>query len=418
MKNGKADIRISRKMADDVCAYYGTDKLSEAVQHCIKDALLKHALHTQSKRNWSPEQTLKSVEQDKTQKDQRVSVYLPNKVMEFLRAYYCSKAYITDTVTLRCCIYDVLNDAVSQWNLRAFDKLFYMVGQKNALMQGFLNECFEDIRNVYRIDGCAEPFTGTANVLLHTRASDAEFINDNSTDLINLLRVIRDYPYELKTKLMCLAIDKASFDNFRITLQKPFFLKSSKSALIHRAVIFFFCRYASYYGQGEHNRNISVNAYMRKLDCIYALSQRLQGVDIKKRDALYFAKNLVEDAENFLIYFDSPYICSEEYYRRNNAKHQAFSSHIALRNRVEELRSRHICVLSYRITASKSMEKKGIRSEMLQQKLDSLYLGRGFFYKLRQFNSGKGQIEILLATVPFAGSHPYTSTLAEMGVNA
>lgn len=418
MKNGKTDIRISCKMSEEICAYYGTNKLSEAVQHCIKDVVLKHAIHTQNKRHWSPEQTLKKMEQDKTPKDKRVSVYIKKESLEFLRSYYCRRAYITDTVTIRCCIYDVLNSAVNDRELQSSDTIFFMVGQKNARMQEFLNGCFNDIRSVYRIDGYAEPFAGTANVILHSNESDAEFASDNSVDLINLLRVIRDCPYELKTELMCLEIDKASFDNLKITLQKSFLLKSSKSVLIQRAVAFYFCRYASHYGKGESYRKISSESYMRKLDSIYPLSQRLQGVDIKKRDALYFSKTLMKDAENFLIYFDAPYICSEEHYVQNNARHQAFSAHIALRNRIQELRHHHICVLSYRITTSKSMKKKGISDEMLQRKLDSLYLNRGFHYKLRQFNKAKGQIEILLSTVPFAGSHPYTLPLTETEVNA
>lgn len=403
-------------MADNLCAYYGTDKLSEAVQHCIKDALLKHALHTQNKRHWSPEQTLKSVEQEKTPKDQRVSVYLPNQVMEFLRSYYCKEAYITDAVTIRCCVYDVLNNAVTSWKLQASDTVFYMLGQKNAQMQEFLNECFNEIRSVYKIDGYAEPFTGTANVLLHTSKYEEECINDNSHDLINLLRVIRDYPYELKLALMNLSVNTAIFNYFKAMLRKSFSFKASKSDLIQRAVAFYFCRFVTHYGDGMSYKEVSPITYMRKLDIIYGLSQRLQETKIKKRDAIYSSKVLMKEAKKFLIYFDAPYICSEEHYRRNNAKHQAFSAHTALRNRVQELRSRHVCVLSYRITASKSMQQKGISSEMLQQKLDSLYLGRGFFYKLRQFNSGKGQIEILLATVPFAGSQPYTLPLAEMGV--
>ena len=416
MKNRKVDIRMSSKMVGDICTFYRIEKPSEALQRCIKDAFLKHTMHTQNRRHWSPAQTLKLVEQDNAPKEERVSVYLPDMVMEFLQRYYCRKAFITNAVAVRCCVYDVLHNAVTNQTLRAHDKVFYMVGQKNPLMQEFLNECFEDIHSIYRIDGYAEPFTGSANVLLHSNEFDVEFINDNSTDLVNLLRIIRDYPYELKTELLSLEISKTTFDNLKTELHKVFRLKSSKSALIQRAVAFYFCRYSSHYGKGESYREISIDAYMRKLDCIYPLSQRLQCVEIKKSDALYFSNILTEDAEHFLVYFDAPYICSEEHYKQNNAKHQAFSSHIALRNRVQELRYRHICILSYRITASKSMKKKGISDVMLQRKLDFLYLNRDFHYKLKQFNNAKGQIEILLSTVPFTGSRPYTLPLAEMEV--
>ncbi|MCM1267484.1 MAG: DNA adenine methylase [Bacteroidales bacterium] len=356
------------------------------------------------------------VMRDTTPKNQRFSVYIEEEVLNFLRGYYCEKAYISDALTIRCCAFDVLHNAVTDWTLQNTEKIFYMVGQKNPEMLDFLNDCFDDIRSVYRIDGYAEPFTGTANVLLHAAEADAEFINDNSTDLVNLLRVIRDYAYELKVMLIKLSVNTQTFNSLNVKLQEHFCLKSSKSARIQRAVAFFFCRYITHYGAGTSYNGVSPASYLKKLDSIYSLSQRLQGVDIKKRDALYFAKVLMEDAETYLIYFDAPYICSEEYYKKNNAKHTAFSAHTALRNRVLELRQRHICVLSYRITSSESMKKRGINDETLQKKLDRLYLNRGFHYRLKPLKRTNEQVEILIATVPFTGSRPYTDPLAETEV--
>lgn len=412
----KVDLRISRQMAAEVCAFYGCIRLSEALQNSVRDAVLKHTMHTRNKRHWTPAETLALVEQDKNPKTQRVSVYLEEVVLEFLREYYCPKAYITDATTIRCCVYDTLNGAVTDWHLKPTDSVFYMVGQKNPQMQSLLNECFKDIHSVYRIDGYAEPFAGTANVLLHTGESDAEFLNDNSADLVNLLRTIRDYPYEFKAELLSMGTEHSDFDTYKKELEKPLHLKSPKSASIHRAALLWICRYCSNYGQGKHYRAITPDAVMKKLDSIYGISERLQGVDIKKRDALYFSRTLRDEAENFLIYFDAPYICSEKHYKHNNAKRKVFSAHTALRNRVQELRTRHICFLSYRITSSKSMKKKGISDEILCRELDRLYLNRGFHYRLKRLKNAKGQIEILLATEPFCESHPYNTALTETEV--
>lgn len=165
MRNKKVDLRISTQMAEKVCAFYGCTKLSEALQHCIKDAVLKHTMHTQNKRHWTPAETLKSVEQDRKPKTQRVSIYIEDVVLEFLRAYYSPDAYITYTAVIFCCVYDTLNGAATDWHLKPTDSIFYMVGQKNPQMQSFLNECFKDINSIYCVDGYAEPFADTANVL-------------------------------------------------------------------------------------------------------------------------------------------------------------------------------------------------------------------------------------------------------------
>lgn len=416
MKHGKADVRIGQNMQELICTFYETDNPAEALKRCIQDAFMKHALHIKKRRHWLPAKTLDMVMQDKAPKSRRFSVYVEEEVLEFLRTYYSPEAYISDALTIRCCVYDVLHGAVTDWTLQNSEKILYMIGQKNPEMQDFLNTCFDDLRSVYRIDGYAEPFTGTANVLLHTAESDAEFINDNSLDLVNLLRVIRDYPYELKISLTKLDINRQTFNTLKVKLQENFFLKSSKNTRIQRAVAFFFCRYITHYGAGTSYKGVSSAMYKKKLDIIHSLSLRLQDVDIKKSDALYFSKVLMEEAENYLIYFDAPYICSEEYYTKNNAKHTVFSAHTALRNRVLELRQHHICVLSYRITASKSMKKRGIYDETLQKKLDRLYLNQGFHYRLKPLKRTNEQVEILLATVPFSGSRPYTAPLTEVEV--
>lgn len=416
MKKGKVDLRISTQKAEEICRYCGCTRLSEALQNSVRDAVLKHTMHTQNKRHWTPAETLALVEQDKNPKTQRVSVYLEKVVLEFLREYYCPNACMTNTAAINCCVYDTLNGAVTDWHLKAKDSVFYMVGQKNPQMQSFLNECFEDIHSVYRIDGYAEPFAGTANVLLHTGESDAEFLNDNSADLVNLLRTIRDNPYELKAELLSLDTNRSAFGTYREELRKPLHLKASKSTLLRRAALFWLCRYLSYYGREDSYKATSRTAFMKKLDAIYGISMRLRGVDIKKRDALYFSQTLLDDAENFLIYFDAPYICSEEHYKQNNAKRKTFSGHTALRNRVQELRTRHICILSYRITSSKSMKEKGIDDETICRELDRLYLNRGFHFRLKRLKNTKGQIEILISTVPFCESHPYTTALSEREV--
>ena len=416
MRGKKCTIRTFSQTINQLCEYYNTTDVSLAFRCCVQDCILQQVLFTKNKRRITPAQTLKIVTKHKksTRTNTRLSIRLPRQAVDFLQDYYNAKSI---TETLHCCIHDVLEQVALDCSLKGTDKVMYMVGQKNVGMQDFLNKNFDDIRSIYRIDGYAEPFCGTANVLLHTTETDAEFLNDNSIDLVNLLRVIQKYPYELRLNLLLTPLNKDIFDDYKKLLEQPFTLKAKKSEQIARATMFYFCRYASVFGKGESfKRKHSIDGFRRRLDTIYPLSLRLQGVDIKKRDALYFAGTLCEDAENFLIYFDAPYLCSEEHYKVNNRKRTAFSSHVALRNRVTELRQKNICLLSYRITASDSMKKKGIEDADLQDILDKLYLNQGFWYKLKKFDNKKEQIEILISTVPFCGAKPYTTPMSEVEV--
>lgn len=416
MRNKKITIRTFSETINQLCDYYHTTEVSLALQHCVQDCILQQALFTKNKRRMTPAQTLEVVKKEKksTHTDARLSVRLPKQAVDFLQTYYGAKS-ITDT--LLCCIHDVLNHVAYNLSLKGTDKIVYMVGQKNAGMQDFLNESFDDIRSNYRVDGYAEPFCGTANVLLHTSESDVEFLNDNSVDLVNLLRTIQRYPDELRLNLLLTPLSIDTFNTFKKTLKQPFALKAKKAEQIARATAFYFCRYASVFGKGESFKSkTSADGYHRRLDSIYPLSQRLQGVDIKKRDALYFAEILSEEAENLLVYFDAPYLRSEEHYKVNNRKRMAFSAHAALRNRVEKLREKNLCLLSYRITASDSMKKKGIKDADLQVILDRLYLNQGFYYRLKKFDNKKEQVEILISTVPFFGAEPYITPMSEVEV--
>ncbi|MCM1209911.1 MAG: hypothetical protein NC309_13400 [Ruminococcus sp.] len=99
----------------------------------------------------------------------------------------------------------------------------------------------------------------------------------------------------------------------------------------------------------------------------------------------------------------------------NNQKRAAFKAHRSLRNQAEKLREAgHICLLSYRITAGKTQPESAGRQ--IRKHLDDLYMNRGFYYIPNPLENPKGQIEILLSTVPFDDSKPYTSPLTEKEV--
>ena len=368
-------------------------------------------LYTKCKRQQTPLMTLNNVKKHKKEcsADTRISVRIDIDILEYVKKYYSTDS---QTTAILCCIFDVLNNTAKNNTLTPRYSIIYMLGQKNPQMQEFLNSIFDDIKGNNAVERYIEPFTGTANVLLHSEKNDTELINDNSSDLINLLRVIQRYPFDLKFELLKLDVSKDTFDTLKQRMLLPFSLKSSKKDKIDRAVAFYFRRYASVYGMGEsYKKALTQKFFLRKLDTLSVISKRLENVTIKKNDALYFSKSLF-NSEHQLIYIDAPYIKSEEHYKMNNKKNTAFSSHTALRNKVEKLRKNNIYLISYRITASANMRKNDITDKSITKILDRLYCQRNYFYILKPLKATNGQVEILLSTHPFNGATPYTMPLS------
>lgn len=156
----------------------------------------------------------------------------------------------------------------------------------------------------------------------------------------------------------------------------------------------------------------------------------------KKSNALYFL-NKLENASNQLIYCDPPYLGTEAYYKNQNLKNEVFTSHTSLGNKVVELSKYNVCIVSYRVTASKGMawnnipsKEKPTKSEKnfrirqekrkvenkIKRKLDSLYLNKGFHIAFKTLKRTKHQVEIIISSEAFVGSKPYTTPLCKKEV--
>jgi len=410
MSKSKLTIRTTEELVKNVCTHYNEVNVSKAFRKCIKECILKQI--SVGGRKWSARETVEAtVAVREETADVRVTIRLERVAIQVLCEYY---GVDSATLAVHCGVFDTLCAATEEVSLKASQKIFYMIGQKNSEMQGFLNEIFSEVIGTFNLDGYVEPFCGTANVLLHKERCVREIICDNSEDMINLLQVMQKYPHELKLSLLSIEV---SLDNFLIgkeQLKSSFAFKDKAEKRIKRAAFFFFCRFASFYGKGESYREeINEKCYRRHLDSLYYIWRRLQGVKIVKNDAIYFLKKKKLHLKKCLIYFDAPYISSEDYYKMNNTKKRKFIAHQQIAELTRALRKENVCLLSYRMTASESMKKRGISDKLICTVLDQLYLNQGFFYVTKKLKK-KGQIEILLATVEFEGSKRYDSPLAEM----
>lgn len=97
--------------------------------------------------------------------DTRISIRIDIDILEYVKTYYSTDS---QTTAILCCIFDVLNNIAENHTLTPRYSIIYMLGQKNPQMQEFLNSIFDEIKSNNTIERYIEPFTGTANVLLHS----------------------------------------------------------------------------------------------------------------------------------------------------------------------------------------------------------------------------------------------------------
>lgn len=395
------------------------------VQRILNEAFLYCLNYKKANRKVSVNTIMKAEQNDHNKMDVRISFRLSDEMCIAFEDYYGK----TDNLSfaLRCAIRDLLSNNRRPKQLAPTEKVRCMIGQKNDEMTKLLKEIFNDIATRRTICGYHEPFTGTANVYLHVDTKCTAMLNDNSKQGCNLLNVIKLYPVKLKEEILSLTISE---DGFKRAKEELKHIKTTcKSKKIRAAALFFFLCNCSVRAKAESYSE--KESFLEMLDAISVEHERLQNAEIKNSNALYYLNKLT-NTTNQLIYCDPPYLGTEAYYRNQNSKNEVFTSHKSLCNKVIELSKNNVCIVSYRVTASKGMawnnipskkkptkSKKNFRirqekrkvEKKIKRQLDSLYLNKGFHIAFKTLKRTKHQVEIILSSEPFAGSKPYTSPL-------
>ena len=407
----KYTIRIQQELLDKISQHYATNEnlsTSEKLRLILNEAILHQAMFIKKRRRLSPQQTKLALKNAHAfcNPDTCISFRISDEIIHFLTIYY-GTSNITQAIL--CAIYDVINKTAVELPLGKTETIFFMLGQKNAMMLSDLLPIFDELTYTHQLDGYVEPFLGTANVILHTPIHAWELIADNSEDIVNLFCIIQKYPCELKVRLHNIPFTKSSFANHKALLNERFSLLSSVDKKIERAASFYFVKYASVFGQCQSMlANATQTSFMRKLDVLALISNRLQNAIIRKIDANYLLKNM-EQTKNSLIYIDAPYIGSEKCYAINNFKRASFQSHDALLKRIQKLSCENAIVISYRITASKSMARNGFPTSKVLHNINRLYYNQGFFYRLVTLKNN--QIEIILSNKRFKFANLYCNPI-------
>jgi len=433
-------VRLTSKILEDMKLYGKENYCNQdeelnitntiLIQKILDDAFLHCLNYKKANRKISVNTIMEAEKNDHENLDVRISFRLSDEMCIAFEDYYGK----TDNLSfaLRCAIRDLLSNNRRPEQLAPTEKVRCMIGQKNDEMVRLLNEIFNDIATRRTICGYHEPFTGTANVYLHVDTKCTAMLNDNSKHGCNLLKAIKYYPVELKKEILSLTI---SADGFKRAKEELKYIKTNcKNKKIRAAALFFFLCNCSVRAKAESYGK--KESFLEMIDVISVAHERLQNVEIKKSNALYYLNKLI-NTTNQLIYCDPPYLGTETYYKNQNSKNEVFTSHNSLCNKVVELSKNNVCIISYRVTASKGMawnnippkekptkseknfrirqEKRKVENKIKQQ-LDHLYLNKGFHIAFKTLKRTKHQVEIIISSEPFVGSKPYTSPLCKKEV--
>ena len=176
------------------------------------------------------------------------------------------------------------------------------VGGKQALFKPIIKRFPTD----YRSRTYVEVFGGGGTMMLNKERSVKEILNDRNGNLVNLYRVVREQPDELKERLTYVLNSRADY-----ILTKEQIEHGVYHDRVQWAADFYQLIKYSYAGKGSTFGG-NPRSMWAAFPLIDAVCARLQYVVIENQD---FEKNiLTHDSGSTIFYLDPPYFFTEDYY--------------------------------------------------------------------------------------------------------
>ena len=179
------------------------------------------------------------------------------------------------------------------------------MGGKQALYPTILQRFPPGFRNMMYV----EVFGGGGSVLLNKERSVREVLNDANGNLINLYRVVREHPEELKDRLLYVLHNR---EDFKLAQRR--LAQFPPADPIQRAADFYQIIRQSYAGNGKQFCTVARSMWAG-FPAIDRVAGRLQGVTLEIEDFETIFQRY--DSPNTHFYLDPPYFFTEDYYPGN-----------------------------------------------------------------------------------------------------
>lgn len=423
MKSTKYSFRENSDDLNKIKNFFNVDKENKAIHKSIKLVFLNSKYSCIN--TYSETEIKKFYSQKMQKKDKSITITLKDADMESLYLHYKLKkkknkkqyiAKFSPSEAIHCLVNEmsIIIDEVKDVS-NILKSMYYMLGQKNELMCSELNKIFAIAGK--NCNEYAEPFTGTSNVFFHLNSMFNKYsLNDLNTRTVNFLKVLRDNPTNLKLRLLNLELTKDKFNelkNYEVFVNDAD--NTNEVVDIDDAVAFFYTRYMSlrgnektFYSARSESNNAIAN-YRETVNRITALSEKLANVNITSIDAFKFIKKQLGNP-NLLLYVDSPYPYTEDYYnfidKKTGKKVKIQFNHKKLAELLLKFTGQF--VYSCRLTFSIGKKSKGYPDNEMVRTIDILYKNKDFYYKdVHLKGPAKGQIERIITNFDFEGATKY-----------
>lgn len=451
MKVSKKSIRIDKEIMLGVSEKFkpffndNFNVISVSIQYVFLYRILKCSSEKHKKKILESAKEIPS-----SKKVTRFCTY--DYLLDWLSQYYGTESI---THTVKCCLKEVelqteINESLmplinpkyhSDTSLKPMSRkkpICARPGNKSGNIGDWVVDIIEDIRNEHKCDKYSSVLCGTANEALHMPEYIDEYLNDNDKYMINLLTVIKNRPFDLIAKMTEVPVNKETHEKYLNMIYDSgdtpvkFYSDRNKERTLEKAMGYLYL-YLTAFRQNpkSFNSRCTDGVIKNRIPTIVSAAIRLQHTILKRTDCERFIKNLIkdhEDLDDFILYFDFPYIGTENYYhtskiqsegktnetneKNEEIKNLCLKLHTKFKKVVDKaIEAKAIVVISYRVTVGK---KSLLKEDDVREILDSLYSGQQFFIDFKRPNRRNKQIEAVISNVRFKNYIEYDKNVDDI----
>ncbi len=451
MKVSKKSIRIDKEIMLGVSEKFkpffndNFNVISVSIQYVFLYRILKCSSEKHKKKILESAKEIPS-----SKKVTRFCTY--DYLLDWLSQYYGTESI---THTVKCCLKEVelqteINESLmplinpkyhSDTSLKPMSRkkpICARPGNKSGNIGDWVVDIIEDIRNEHKCDKYSSVLCGTANEALHMPEYIDEYLNDNDKYMINLLTVIKNRPFDLIAKMTEVPVNKETHEKYLNMIYDSgdtpvkFYSDRNKERTLEKAMGYLYL-YLTAFRQNpkSFNSRCTDGIIKNRIPIIASAAIRLQHTILKRTDCERFIKNLIkdhEDLDDFILYFDFPYIGTENYYhtskiqsegktnetneKNEEIKNLCLKLHTKFKKVVDKaIEAKAIVVISYRVTVGK---KSLLKEDDVREILDSLYSGQQFFIDFKRPKRRNKQIEVIISNVRFKNCNKYDKNVDDI----
>lgn len=274
-----------------------------------------------------------------------------------------------------------------------------------------------------------ETCAGALGIHMNHCHAKSQVINDDDWNKMNLYRAIKEFPEELILKMICIPVDRNTFNKLKEEaakekeLLKQSKIKVSSKIDINAAARYLYLNIVSFRHMGNTFLNtIKEENYRETLSRIYSFHEKLKDTVIDEKD-IFKIINKYRKNPNTLFIVDPNYLNANAYPDRIIRKQEEYGAAFGL-NEHKKL-AKLLCstkknfgndfIYFCRITATRKKDKKNklisdpkeleILDRDLKETINDLYYNHGLYYLDVELDNGI--IERIITSFPFEDAISY-----------